>query len=167
MANFPDPSYVESHLLFVDTVASCVHCQQLLVLFGLCSDVTLWIMSVVESEAWGHSCSVEVFTKRSCVRLLRVLSPRICTFEIARGRNPTKMCSNSQITAERNVSVVCYMHITHMCTNFLILIQTGRSLCYCETLTSNFSYLESPTQVNSGEISPLSLLLWKEVSEQK
>lgn len=41
MANFPDPSYVESHLLFVDTVASCVHCQQLLVLFGLCSDVTL------------------------------------------------------------------------------------------------------------------------------
>lgn len=118
-------------------------------------------------RAWGHSCSVEVFTKILCVRLLLVLSPRICTFEIALGRNPTKMCSNSQITAERNVSVVCYMHITHMCTNFLILIQMGRSLCYRETLTSDFSYLESPTQVNLGEISPLSLLLWKEVSEQK
>lgn len=82
-------------------------------------------MSVVESEGLRS----QLLSGRLCIRLLRVLSPRICTFEIALGRNPTKMCSNGQITAKRNVSVVCYMHITHMCTNFLILVLTGRSLC--------------------------------------
>lgn len=155
--NFLGPTYVLSFKLstficylwtqwwsvFTVNISSCY------LAFAEC-DVTHWIMSVVESEGPRlQILSGSFYTFWDCVGLLWAVSRWICTFLFALGKNPAQMCSNGQITAERNLSVVCYTHITHMFTHVFILIQTCRSLCSCETVTSNFSHLETQVRLLS------------------